>query len=56
MQGSASRAASRAVKGRKRWSVIITISKDQEPDEGMWTTYSSELIFSERAGHLIDRR
>ena len=42
MQGSASRAESKIVKGRERWRVIITISRDQESDEGMWTTYSSK--------------
>lgn len=42
MQGSASRAESKIVKGRERWHVIITISRDQESDEGMWTTYSSK--------------
>ena len=42
MQGSASKAESKIVKGRERWRVIITISRDQESDEGTWTTYSSK--------------
>lgn len=44
--------------GSGRWSVISTISKDREATAGMFAIHSSEqeLVFSERAGHLIGKR
>lgn len=56
--GQSPRAATRTVQGRKGWSIIITISEDQEPNERTFATYSSDkgLMFSKRAGHLTGRK